>query len=147
MSEIKALEKLREYDLFVRVEDGSSHGCAIPSGKLADEIQAEIDERFMKLPVDADGMPIQVADYLHFCDFDIQCAAVSPERVYYWDEYSDAHWVKGCECRHVKPRTLEDVLEEMAFEVDYLEHCQPNKINEIVGKTAAEIYELLGVSA
>lgn len=85
---------------------------------IADEIEREIAERYMLLPVDADGVPIRVGDKLRFCDFAVQCAAVSPERIYYWDEYSNGHWVKGVECRHCKSRTIEDVLEEFLIEFD-----------------------------
>ena len=129
MTKLESLDQLRDLAADINANEIIDHMELYPScvfdghwldawhrqfDKLLEAIQTEIDSRYMLLPMDADGVPIHVGDYLRFCDFDIQCAAVSPERVYYWDEYSDAHWVKGCECHHVKPRTVEDVLREFA---------------------------------
>ena len=77
----------------------------------ADEIEAEIAERFVELPVDADGVPIHVGDKLRGVYETFEVCAVN-ERYAYW-EYG-RHWDKASECRHVEPRTLEDVLEEFA---------------------------------
>ena len=135
---------------------------------IADEIEAEIAERerllkqsksatedyykdmiaeeFMKLPVDADGVPIRVGDWLRYCDFKIQAAALSPERVYWWDEYTDGHWVRGVECRHVKPRTLEDVLADIANDAATMADGKEHRHSpESMAPYASEIRELLGV--
>ena len=73
MSEIKSLEKLRSRillkDIFVRGERMSDNDEAYKrangyANKLADEIEAEIAEKYMELPVDADGVPIHVGDML-----------------------------------------------------------------------------------
>ena len=58
MSEIKALEKLREMSVPDR------KGIEVFMKAVADEIQAEVDERFMELPLDADGVPIHLDDML-----------------------------------------------------------------------------------
>ena len=80
MSEIKALEKLRECaehsseGWFVNLEQAfglrrykCGNSTVKPDGgailnAIADEIQAEVDSRFMELPLDADGVPIRVGD-------------------------------------------------------------------------------------
>ena len=73
MSEIKSLEKLRSRillkDIFVRGERMSDNNEAYErangyANKLADEIEAEIAEKYMELPVDADGVPIHVGDVM-----------------------------------------------------------------------------------
>ena len=52
-------------------------------------------------------------------------------------------WNTRAECRHVKPRTLEDVLKEVMAET----RLAVNPNHWIVEKYAAEIRELLGVDA
>lgn len=73
MSEIKSLEKLRSRillkDIFVRGERMSDNDEAYErangyANKLADEIEAEIAEKYMELPVDADGVSIHVGDVM-----------------------------------------------------------------------------------
>ena len=116
MSNIKALDKLRE--LATGTHSYISNGRVL---EFVNEIEQEIAERYIELPLDADGVPIHVGDKMRFCDFNVQCAAVSPEHIYYWDEYSNGHWVKGRECRHYKPRTVEDVLRDCCNE--WNKHC------------------------
>jgi len=138
---MESIDKLREYghECCARIDDAVHD--------LADAIEAEIAERFMELPVDVDGVPIHVGDWLRHCDLTVQCAAVSPERVYYWDEAVNGHWVLGVKCRHVKPRTLEDVLDEFTSAYDQIggEDDEHWKYLEISKRYADEIRELLGV--
>lgn len=108
MSGIKSLEKLRnmhelgcDYETCVQ--------CSIPKKmeKIADEVDAEIAERFMELPVDADGVPIHVGDEIT----DRDCIpgiviSVSATRVY----CKDGSWVYPSDCHHFKPDSLEEVL-------------------------------------
>ena len=113
MSEIKALDSLRE----------TLKGCVRKAGiepdefdtywitasacdACIDEIEREISERYMLLPVDMDNEPIHVGDELEGN---------------YTVDYVSKHWVlaagKGCRnassCRHVKPDLLKELLTEM----------------------------------
>jgi hypothetical protein len=86
----------------------------------------ERNEGWMKLPVDMDGVPIRVGDEVQQLNhagewmaalpvvavdgngcFVLSQGADSEVRTYVWDN----------NCRHAKPRTLEDVLRELADEV------------------------------
>ena len=120
---LESIEKLREQPTW-------SLGIA---QHFADEIQAEIDSRYMELPLDADGVPIRVGDYLHSdetrCDF--PCRGynmwLDGANEKWWtveccyDKHSGtSEYVSAKSCRHVKPRTVEDVLEEFGEEFEAL---------------------------
>ena len=76
---------------------------------VAAAIQSEVDERYMELPLDADGVPIHVGDKLKgvYKTFDV--CGISEHYAYH--DYG-RHWDDVRECHHVKPRTVEDVLED-----------------------------------
>lgn len=158
MSEIKALKKLREWsrwlDCTYATDDGESYtvysyrpydgmkSCGEYIRDACDEIQAEVDSRFMELPVDLDGVPIRPgdqmtnntkrADGLGIAKWDV----VSVNHLAFFDMSKGSHL--GCQYVHGKPRTLEDVLEEFAYKV-----CDLNVEKREVAKYAAEIRELL----
>ena len=124
MSGIKALEKLRDELNVCGCDPDDCMCCEVPRKvkKLADEIEAEIERGWMLLPVDADGVPICVGDVVEFGENRNQgiVKALNEHMVI------AMHVDDGCmnyakygllwnadACRHVKPRTLEDVLREM----------------------------------
>lgn len=79
---------------------------------LCDEVQAEIESRYMELPVDAEGEPIKMGDrVIDECKHSFQVGALHV--------YIDGEWNVGvmgtlpASLRHVKPRTVEDVLEDV----------------------------------
>lgn len=83
---------------------------------IADEIQAEVDSRYMLLPVDADGVPIRIGDTVREMD---DCV---PMKVMSLTFYEDCVDVNACGMNpkllfHVNPRTIEDVLRDLANEV------------------------------
>ena len=108
--------------------------------KIADEIEREVAERYMELPVDAEGVPIHVGDKLHGVYETFEVCAVN-EHYAYW-EYG-RHWDKACECRHVELRTIEDVLHE--FELDAHDAHTPDAYSELLSKYADELRSM-GVS-
>lgn len=110
MSKIKALKRLREW--------ASQHkGWSlydIEINEIADEIEHEIAERFIKLPVDADGVPIRVGDKLVIGVLDkITCTVEKLEfdGRDWWYKSGDDCFV--CSAAHHVPRTLEDVLRDV----------------------------------
>ena len=167
MSEIKALEKLRELDCDINGQEIIDHMQLYPScvfdgtwldswhrefDRLANAIQAEVDERFMELPVDADGVPIRVGDVVK-CTFADDNATVKYLSLQEdgWSivvDYPDGRGHRTPESmRHVKPRTLEDVLCDFANDVAMQGHQIGLTAHGLSDKYAAEIRELLGVDA
>lgn len=149
MSEIKALEELRHHAHVLK--GGSTDYNEL--FEIADEIEAEIAERFMELPVDADGVPIRVGDELEchangydgtFTVFAINNSVAVGNHDIEWIRRNPDKWFHVASfCTHVKPRTLEDVLADYASKqhgITTEEH------DELIAKYAAEIRELLGVS-
>ena len=143
MSEIKALEKLRDKYF----QPGYRGEKTLEM--IADAIQAEVDERFMELPLDADSVPIRVGDKMKS---EIQHGVVTSvnENAFFIN-----HGTVGCnpyKFYHVKPRTLEDVLEDFLAHYDSWEDNSYGanrgiERKELFEQTAAEIRELLGVDA
>lgn len=170
MSELESIAKLREWShrhdngwiqkdgsIVIQADThgvryGDNYGEAIRS--MIDEIEREVDERFMELPVDADGVPIHVGNLIEFGD--------KGERL----EVTHIGWTKhgdptiayrrpngtldcsciGTECRHVKPRTIEDVLRDVWKEaLDYANSAIWRNPDEVFAERANEIRELMEV--
>ena len=118
--------------------------------RLCDEIEREIAERYMKLPVDADGVPIRMYDCISEEEFAPSGGHVVGFKLYEgqpdWLVNCGA-WVFARKCRHVKPRTLEDVLREMLDRnSDGIGLREFNRdFNAFVEHYAAEIRELMEV--
>lgn len=115
MSEIKALEKLRAAGRnMAKDRNLENHEECNLLLVIADEIQAEIDERFMELPIGADGKLIHVGDEVGIKDD--RCIGVvtgigqgDDPRV--WVLLKNKHVSSSyfaCFIKHV--RTLEDVI-------------------------------------
>ena len=145
MSEIKALEELRKY-YFPSETPGVFNEALV----IADAIQAEVDERFMELPCDKDGVPIHVGDMIEY-EGDEDTYTLHARGVYVYDNGIVAVmnerlgiWIPE-NCRHVKSRTLEEVLQEFANDVAMQGHQIGLTAHELSDKYAAEIRELLGV--
>lgn len=112
---------------------------------IADEIEAEIAERYMKLPVDADGVPIHEGDLMDSNAFGVvEVEGFIHGAVAFWIyDPQPAHVATSpANLLHHKPRTLENVLEDMLIEKDETDLCSMG----LIAKYAAEIRELLGVS-
>lgn len=115
-----------------------------------DELQAELDEydqTHMVLPVDADGVPIHVGDVVD--------SGLDSGKVLRLELWADG-WVvvfdvgrgntsryESTALRHVKPRTLEDVLRDFASRVLNSGHQWGLDAPDMVPEFAAEIRELM----
>lgn len=150
MSEIKALEDLREWaqgfnaSLLKELREDVLKAC--------DEIEDEIAKRYMLLPVDADGVPIHIYDKLLKSTGAAkptygEVVGISDDSVFFnANQGWESNWSKLT--RHVKPRTLEDVLKEYADEYYKLVRDGLGSIAKLkMEKAAAEIRELLGGDA
>ena len=120
MSDIQALDKLREWF--------REHPCN--DWKPIDAINAierEILERYMLLPVDADGAPIHVEDVLEchangydgaFTVFAIGSNVVVGNHDIEWVGRNSSKWFHVASfCTHVKPDSLKELLSELANEI------------------------------
>lgn len=126
--------------------------------RLCDKIEREISERYMELPVDADGVPIRTGDIIEF--------GKKGERL----EVTHIGWTKhgeptiayrrpngtldcsciGTKCRHAKPRTIEDVLREYRHDASVIYddpslggEDRADALKGLDEKVAAEIRELM----
>lgn len=153
MSEIKALEELRGLPFQGTIGLGN---CVTASKEainaIADEIEAEIAERFMELPVDADGVPIRVGDRLEGWKFpidEISFAATGIALDNCDGEHVTVHMLET-DLHHLKPRTLEDVLREFSDEViEWSGYSGPvsgdRTWSGMAAKYIDEIREMMGV--
>lgn len=67
---------------------------------------------WVRLPVDADGVPINVGDWITGkWDAKAKVVAVTPDDVYWW-EPDGCHWCHASEVRHHRKPTVADVLRE-----------------------------------
>ena len=170
---IESIEKLREWshrdDCRWLTEDGkivmTTSSCAVPVDgvnvgqalrDLADEIEHEIAEKYMALPLDADGVPIRVGDVLEchangfsgtFSVFTVGDGVAVGNHDIGWIMDNPTGWYHVAKfCRHVKPRTIEDVLSEFADSVQNSGHQWGLDAADVVPKYAEEIRELFGVA-
>lgn len=150
MTEIKALEKLRK--LAKEVVDAR---WGVEFDRAADELEAEIEERYMPFPVDADGVPIRIGDEVRIDPQSptlYEVAAVGDDVVVF-----DGMFMRPAdECRHVKPRTVEDVLADLQHDTltsqgeyagEVIDADMWNaSLREQVREAAAELREIIGRS-
>lgn len=105
---------------------------------ILDEIEREIAERFVELPTDADGVPIHVGDAVEYPNGRrdvVRFITVNDNQ----PTFNECGWVAS-KCRHVKPRTVEDVLTDLAEDVE--RGCPPlNAVAKYIG----QLRELMGV--
>ena len=171
---MESVDKLRNYghDCCARIDDAIHDYCDEIEAEIAEteafcrrveEAARNNDEldvfgvAYIPLPVDADGVPIRVGDKLEFGENRNQgiVKALNEHMViaiHVDDDYTNYAkygllWNADA-CRHVKPRTLEDVLEEYYDKRgwDEVDNCALNA-DELTAKYADEIRELLGGDA
>lgn len=111
MSEIKALEELRKYTLCDKDE---IYTVYFEADELADEIQAEIDERFMELPIDADGVPwtLETESFVDDTGAKVVFSGLEVDYAGRWKIRSNCVLHDPSSCRHIKPDPLKELLRE-----------------------------------
>lgn len=155
---IESIEKLRSAESFSELaisiigDDNSFRSVQEFWCALAEEIEAEIAERYIELPVDADGVPIQIGDLVThpFFEGSREVRSLTKEQGSpYWHLGVDGGKVTAHTCRHAKPRNVEDVLVEFTKVVTKLdiEHSLYSDVLEpVVKKYADELREMIGRS-
>ena len=83
-----------------------------------------VKEHYMKLPVDADGVPIHIGDYLQLGETHGEVVALTycpanGELPWEW-QCDTGDWYNTAFAHHTKPRTVEDVLGEYRSECEQL---------------------------
>lgn len=147
----KLLSRLRAMDADNLVADGN--GVYTPDVRhhiISAEIKREISERYMELPVDADGVPLRYEDYVestedvlhrkwHVVGYSlcgVECLLETDD-----EEYEKIETIRTSWLRHVKARTIEDVLEDFGIECDEQYPDKPRR--ELINEYASEIRGLL----
>lgn len=115
---------------------------------FADEIEREIAERYMLLPLDADGVPIRPRE-------EVSTGMGDNGPIGHLEYWYPNHWVAVIEykpgqftrydpaaIRHYKPRTIEDVLDEMADEIIRQGHQAGLTAPDIIAKYADELRKM-----
>lgn len=131
---IESIEKLRGY---------APHHPELYAvcNAAADEIEAEIAERYIELPVDAVGVPIRIGDSVTspFFKGSREVRSLTKEQGNpYWHLGVDEGEVIAHMCRHAKPRTVEDVLRELRDE------SRQDQRDFDLSAYAAELREMMG---
>lgn len=142
---IESIEKLRKW--VKSLYTPNSGELKVEGLDIADEIEAEIESRYMELPVDADGVPIHPNDKLEHVTGMWTFTADTLE-VDRWGAHVRPNGqarVQCANCRHVKPRTIEDVLTDFANEVARQGHQIGLTGHELTMRYADEIRELMEV--
>lgn len=151
MTDIKALDKLRRAVKKGKAgayESGKAYYDAID--ECMDAIEREVSERFVELPVDEDGITIHVGDMVQGLG-----DSGPVQHLELWDdgwvvvfEFAPGQFTRysGDAVRHVKPRTVEDVLGEAVGELFNADiSTGSTEWDEVIARYAAEIREVLGV--
>lgn len=109
--------------------------------KIADEIEQEIVERYIELPVDADGVPIRLGDVVAAQDeqpFEVR-AFQYDALGWFAIERLGSQWNVN-QLHHVNPRTIEDVLGEAVGELFNADiSTGSTEWDEVIAKYAEEI--------
>lgn len=111
---------------------------------LIDEIEAEIAEKYMELPVDADGVPIRCGDEVTADTLGNGRWSVFAVASDYWVDV-DGYTHKPCATHHVNPRTIEDVLIDMLEAAVGYSDAHTDVSLVAVEKCADELRELMEV--
>lgn len=93
---------------------------------------------YVKLPVDADGVPIRVGDVMEWCDSGetLTVEGIGRDVLFYIDG-ENAEWTAARNKRHHKPPTVEDVLREFALRVAGKE-CMTAR-HDVIAEYAAKL--------
>ena len=118
---MKSLDKLRAFaaDPLLGVVSQEQHAETINA--IADSIETELAERYIALPLDADGEPIRVGDVMEFSEFEIEhpvtrtVEGIGQGTFFAWCGERGYQQHEPKRYRHHRPPTVEDILREFAL--------------------------------
>ena len=125
-------------DEIEREVDDMWHALTIDAKPMTDENMAE--SGWVRLPVDADGVPIHVGDWITGkWDAKAKVVAITSEDVYWW-EPDGCHWCHSNEVAHHHAPTVEDVLEQFLTAYDDADEGQLGiTTRDVIAKYAAKL--------
>ena len=128
---LESIEKLRKWtkDLFYSIEVKEEFDS------LCDEIQAEIDSRYMLLPVDADGVPWHIGDVTENGNT-VNAIAFDRIGAHFLNTLND---IDPSIHTHGKPRTVEDVLHDFLSDAVGILSNKQNADWDSVGELSFEV--------
>ena len=138
---LESIEKLREW--VQHIDENRQLGALAGTGKqglinIADAIQAEVDEKYMLLPVDADNVPLRIGDDVVSLDTgqSLVVTGIADDAV---QVSCFSTWESGDHFTHFKPRTVEDVLKYVVRvftgrELDYMGEVERNEFNSLAAE-------------
>lgn len=149
MSEIKALDRLRTAARnMVKGRNLENHEECNLFLIIADEIEAEIADRYMLVPVDADDAPIHVGDEVEWLDGNGVYKVCGIGTLVVLRTHESYCFTIDPKClRIIKPRTLEDVLAEFGIAAARELNADPDGYgisDKTIAKCVSEIRDLLG---
>lgn len=115
---IDAIEREGMEERTAAYNEGYDEGFASADDWAAQHEDAMAEHGWVRLPVDADGVPIHVGDVMEWDNgtFTVHELKVTEDGWTTWDE-QHGYTVHADECRHHRAPTVEDVLREFADEV------------------------------
>ena len=148
---IEAVERLRGLfgKCFIECKE---HNVQIVADKevfeLADEIEREVAERYMELPVDADGVPIHVGDLMCSVGIREKGHKVIASAVYEdgFVEYGNGNGLIGPlrseDWVHAKPDKLRELMNEFGLMASMQGHQYGLVAKEMLDAVCADIREM-----
>ncbi len=141
------IERLRKFRDGVDRSAMGLHTFVFSAGDIA-EIVADLEAQYMKLPVDADGMPIKPGDEMQFgTDAPVRVDSIGTSRCYCgdfgWFGSNGGFYGRGtlCSCRHhVKTDAVE---EELARFLTACGDDDPHYYDEQIAEFAERVREIV----
>ena len=109
---------------------------------IAERIEREVAERYMELPVDADGVPIRAGDVLTDGEYKFKVFELAAFGDGSWSiRNEDGNAWAACDVTHHHEPTVEDVLREFASAYDRIggEDDEHQKYLNLIAEYAAKL--------
>lgn len=157
--DMKSIDNLREYALTApsicsttrailvgyidgidREVDDMWHALTIDAKPMTDENMAA--DGWVRLPVDADGVPIHVGDVLEwrYGNGEFEVVGIGGNTLFYIDKDSnECEWTEAGDKHHHHVPTVEDVLLEMLYKAHIYDRQEMELIPDLIAEYAAKL--------
>lgn len=149
MTSLESIEKLRESLNACTKKAGvdpfqfdtywiTARACDV----LIDEIEREIAEKYIELPVDADGVPIHVGDEMENGEYRGKVTDMSWDG-HFWHVYHGSIAIAPCDYTHIKPDKLKERVRKFIHDRRGLNLKDPQeKADRMLDEFCADIREM-----